>query len=70
MTHRQLEEKATQSKRRGIKADILNMLGVTKHRGGIHSEEMIEMKDRDQVIQDFLLEICGIHKQFSAMKKV
>jgi hypothetical protein len=44
MTHRQLEEKATQSKRRGIKADILNMLGVTKHRGGIHSEEMIEMK--------------------------
>ncbi len=26
--------------------------------------------DRDQVIQDFLLEICGIHKQFSAMKKV
>jgi hypothetical protein len=39
-------------------------------RGGIHSEEMIEMKWSRSSNPGFLLEICGIHKHFLAIKKV
>ncbi len=39
-------------------------------RGGIHSQEMIEMKCWDQEIQGFLLHFFYIHEQSDTMEKV
>ncbi len=45
---------------------LIGPVSTRSARGGIHSEEMIEMKCCDQMVWDFFQEIFRIHEQFAA----